>query len=664
MPLAALAAIAGFAAFEADPTAGAESAYLGWLAAAVLLAVAALAPPPAAELGLGAALVTAAVWALPAGPGRGAAVLALLVAVLGVATGRRLLRPLRPSLGSHAAVAAALCFGWQVLLRGELLFAPGHGLRPWAALLALPLAAGAALALLWRRHGAVPALSAATVAAVLAPGWTVATTLGLLALAGGSALAKIHATTASDAATADCRRVDRQMGADGVVAGIDTPAGAGRRARGEWRIWRDPENWPAGLRPTAGLFALLLPVAWEPRSGWAAALAGLAVWRPGIALGLAVPLGLAARFAPLPGALAPHASWREGVQGVEWLILLLPAVLVVAAAAPLRGSRRALTMAAAAALLAFATPWLPDRSAVAAPLALAALAIPAGGIAAGLTALWSAAILAGTSLLASYPWLRADPLGDAVRLLGAPAIATGEAGLAAPLAIGGGAAILLGLTAALSRRWQPQGPASRSETPAGLLAAMRKAFAGPRSRTFRSGPRRRDDGTRAAAWAAGVILFAALVTPRLARPATALLGAGSTLLLDRGHPSWYAEIAAQPSRAIVLETSMVHAAALASGTPVARVRLLGTGVPTVEVLLRAGRDTGDWAARRADVAAVAPGRSPAAWLRWVAGDFFGQRYRAVLRLPRRGSFARLEIDLASGLPADAGLAVHQVELEP
>jgi hypothetical protein len=149
------------------------------------------------------------------------------------------------------------------------------------------------------------------------------------------------------------------------------------------------------------------------------------------------------------------------------------------------------------------------------------------------------------------------------------------------------------------------------------------------------------------------------------RPATSLLGAGSTLVLDRGNPSWRAEIASsRPARSVVLETSMVHAAALANGTPVARIRLLGTGVPEVEVLLRAGRDTGDWAARRPDVAAAATGRAPIAWLSWVAGGFFGQRYRALLRLPRRASFARIEIDLAAGLPPAFGLAVHQVELEP
>jgi len=82
------------------------------------------------------------------------------------------------------------------------------------------------------------------------------------------------------------------------------------------------------------------------------------------------------------------------------------------------------------------------------------------------------------------------------------------------------------------------------------------------------------------------------------------------------------------------------------------------------LVVRAGEETGEWAARRPDVAASARLRSPRPWLVWVAGDAFGQRYRARLPLPRSGSFARLRIDLAPGLPPDTGLAVYQVELAP
>lgn len=596
LPPATLAAIGCLAAHEVDPAAAAEGAYLGRLAAAVLVAVAALAPPPAAELGLGAVLAAAAVWALPAGPGRGAAMMALLIATLAVAAGRRLRRMATAaedgaSAGrARLAAAVALCFGCQVLLRGELLFAPGRALRPWVALLVLPVAAGAALALLWRRRGMVPALAAAAAAAVLAPGWTVATTLALVALAGGDSLL------------------------------LPVLAPSSRRF------------WPDRARLAAGVAALLLPVAWEPRAGWAAALAGLALWRPGLAAGVALPLGALTRGAALaglglPGALAAHASWREGAAGIAWLVMLVPAALVAAR------QPRSRALLAGAALLAFATPWLPDRSALAAPVALAALALPAAGTAAGLAAVWSAAVLLGTALLASYPWLRPDSLGDALALLGR------GAGPRLAAVIGGAALLVAGAVELVLRR-----AAAASPAVAGSPAAAR--------------------GARIAAMVAGAVLLTALVGPQLVSPGMALLAGGNAVLLDRAHPSWYLDLGPRRSRGLVLQTSLIHAADLGGGTPVARVRLLGTGAPPVELQLRAGDDTGEWAARRPDVAAAARARAPRPWLAWVAGTFFGQRYRARLPLPRAGSFARLEIDLVAGLPPDTGLAIYQVELEP
>jgi hypothetical protein len=784
VPVAALAAIGCFAAHEVDPVAGAEGAYLARLAAAVLVAVAALAPAPAAELGLGAALATAAAWVLPGGPGRGAVVLALLLGALAVASARRLMRtpaagnhlgakiagrpeqsggerqagPRRRVRGAPLATAIALCFGWQVLLRGELLFAPGRAMRPWVALVVLPVVAGAALALLWIRRGALPALAAAAVAVVLAPGWTVATTLALVALAGGDSLAPSGrpdgagatgvaapetGATAPPPAGLTAPTVGTTASAIGVTApaagmgapaegatapapGITAPAAglkppaAGLTAPVPQRTARPPATtdvservlihggpWPMRMvmalrrRPlvtrVAGAAALLLPVAWEPRSGWAAALAGLALWRPGLAAAAALPLAVVVRGAALagwtlPGALAAHASWREGELALAWLVILVPAALLA-----LR-QRRSGALVGTAALLAFAAPWLPDRSALAAPLALAALALPAMGAAAGIGALWSAAVLLGTALLAAYPWLRQDPLGDAAALLG---MAPGP-GLAAAI---GGAALLLGLGVDLALRraaaaaggagapglgplaapgqapGQPGGrdaaaPASAQVagddsrdslalTPAAAgrsaqaAAARSEQAAGGRSAQAAAG-----GSAHAAAWAVGAVLFAALAGPRLASPGTALIAAGDTVLLDSSHASWQADLGPRRSRTLVVESSMINAAGLAGGTPVARVRLLGTGAAPLELLLRAGEDTGEWAARRPDLAAIARRPAPHPWLAWVAGDFFGQRYRARLPLPRTVSFARLRIELAAGLPPATGLALHQVEVEP
>jgi hypothetical protein len=643
LPPATLAAIGCLAAHEVDPVAAAEGAYLGRLAAAVLVAVAALAPPPAAELGLGGVLAAAAVWALPAGPGRGAAVMALLIATLAVAAGRRLRRmaaAAEDGVGAgrvRLAAAVALCFGCQVLLRGELLFAPGRALRPWVALLVLPVAAGAALALLWSRRGMVPALAAAAAAAVLAPGWTVATTLAMVALAGGDSL------LGKDASTAGGRWWFRRVPASADSGEIGK---AGALAPGETTLLgRKPAALATGVRRSlldrtrlaAGVAALLLPVAWEPRSGWVAALAGLALWRPGLAVGVALPLAALMRGATLaglglPGALAAHASWREGAAGIAWLVMLVPAALTAAR------QPRSRALLAGAALLAFATPWLPDRSALAAPVALAALALPAAGTTAGLAAVWCAAVLLGSALLASYPWLRPDSLDDALALLGH------GAGPRLAAVIGGAALLVAGAVELALRR------SAAAELPAASRAVARSPAAAR--------------GTRIAAMVAGIALLTALVGPQVVSPGMALLAGGDAVLLDRAHPSWSLDLGLWRSRGLVLQTSLIHAADLGDGTPVARVRLLGTGAPPVELELRAGDDTGEWAARRPDVAAAARTRAPRPWMAWVAGTFFGQRYRARLPLPRAGSFVRLEIDLAAGLPPDTGLAIYQVELEP
>jgi hypothetical protein len=611
VPAATLAAIASLAAGEVDATAAAESAYLGRLAAAVLLAVAALAPPPAGELTWGAVLAVTAVCALPAGPGRGAATITVLAASLTLAAVRRLrrvavtaaeLQPIhagRPAGAAATISGIALCFSGQVLLRGELLFELGRTMRPWVALVALPVVAGLAVAALWRGHGVVPGFAAAGAAMVLAPGWTVATTLAVVALAGGSWM------------------------------------GAAKERLG-------------GLRTAACLAALLAPVAWEPRAGWVAALAGLTLWRPWAGLGLALPAAILMRAVPLPGALAAHASWQEGVASAVWLLLAVPAALFAVS----RPGRRATLTAAV--LLALATPWLPDRLQLAAPLALAALALPESGVAAGLGALWSAALLAGTGLLASYPWLRRDPAGDALALLGA----TPGPRLAAAVAA---ATLFTGLAFSAVRRRADGGAGAEAATadrgalpPAGLESG---AAAARLPRIAATG------GAWVAAGVAGAALFVAVVGPQLARPDAALLTAGSAVVLDRAHPRWVADIVgARPVRAVILQSNLVNAAGLANGTRVAEVRLLTTG-SSAGLPVVAGRETGEWAARRADVVAGARLISPSGWMAWVAGTYFGQSYRARLPLARPGSFVQVQVDLAPGLPPAVGLTLRQVELE-
>src|SRR3954468_15086136 len=151
-PLAALAAMASFAAREADPASAAESAYLAVLAVSALLPAGFLAPWPAWEVGIGSALAAAVVWALPPGPGRGAAMMVLLVAVLAVAAGRALYSPSpgegggrgreRGPGGEGPRILIPLALASQILLRGDLLFAPPPVPRLIVALIVLPVVGG------------------------------------------------------------------------------------------------------------------------------------------------------------------------------------------------------------------------------------------------------------------------------------------------------------------------------------------------------------------------------------------------------------------------------------------------------------------------------------------------------------------------------------------
>jgi hypothetical protein len=626
VPLAALAAMASFAAREIDPSGAAESAYLAVLSAAVLLALGFLVRWPAIELGLGATLATTAVWALPAGPGRGVAVVLVLMAALAVAAGRALLRgtmkatetpgggsrrdeggssalpfeasppgplsltgegegnahsvgllPAKPSQsGSPSPVTERgpggeaskgmpsnpppdalqllipLALGLQFLLRGELLFEPAASFRTLVALLALPVAGAAAVAVLARRHGRQFALLAGATAVALAPGFNVASTLSLLALAAGDLLAS---------------------------------EGLGWRAK------------------AAAWLVLLAPVLWEPGPGVAAAVCGLALWRPRLALPLAVAVaaGLGWLF---------QTPWEAMARQLAWLPLLLPAALVP--------ERERIAEVLTAALIAATVPQVPDLSTLAAPLGLAALSLRRNGAVSVPQRVWTGALLAGTALLASYPWLREQPLAEVLSLLGlppGPALALWTAAVFLALA---------GFGAWMGRAW---GEPLRSMRLAGLAAAC--------------------------------LALALLVG--LPAPGKELLAPEVPVVLDARHPVWEAGLPAEPVRSVVLESNLANGAGLRHGTPVATVRLRDSAGRSVGFTLRAGEDVGEWAARRPDVARAGT-RPPKAWISWVAGDFFAQRYRCRWRLPKADRYVQLRIERAPGAPPDLALALYQLEV--
>lgn len=552
LPLAALAATGGYAAALASPSAAAETRYLGLLAAAVTAVVAALAPRPAAEAGLGAVLAVTLLWVLPEGPTRGAAVGAVLVAAFVTAAWRRWAREREREEGLPLALAVPLALGGQLLLRGELLLQPLASAREVVALAGLPLAGAVAVSLLARRWGAGRAVVAAAVAVLPATGFRVVSTLALVALAAGT-----------------------------EVAAKDRP------------------RW---LR-AAALAALLAPLAWEPRAGLLAAAAGAAV-AGGVAAGAA---GLGALALAL---VFPVRGWQETWALLAWVPLLLPTLVATRREGGWRLAAALLLAVAGARAVGGASP-------LAAPLALAALALPRKGRAAAVQGVWTTALVAGAALLAAYPWGRPDPLTDALALAGL------GAGWAAALAV--------------------------------LVAAVLCGFQ-PRARLARLVP----GGATLAAAALLAALFLALP-----RPGMVVLDEYA-VVLDVRRPERAVELAAHRVAEVVMDSHLANAALLPEGTPVARVLLASSSGAVREHVLRAGRETGEWAARRPDVAVLPQLAAPAPFrVRFdPGGTFLAQRYRARWRLARPLEAAHLEIQRAPELPEEVSMVLMRLELRP
>ena len=549
VPLGALASMAAFSGRDTMAGATAEGIYLAVLAAAALLAAGWLALEPAVELGLGGVIVTAAVWVLPPGPGRGATVVLVLAAVLAMAAARALLADpgdLRPGL------TIPLALGLQALLRGELLLAPVLSPRLLVALLVLPVASALAVTMLARRHGAVLPLIAAGTALTLAPGFNAASTLALLALAAGDALGRQD---------------------------------LGRAAR------------------AVALAVVLAPIAWQPDFGVVVAVCGLALAWPRVGLILAV-LGAAGL------EIVSRRPLNVALLSLCALPLLVPAALI-----PER--RRGWNVLAAALLVATA-PLVPDLSTLAAPLGLAALSLRRDDAYTVPQRVWTGALLGGTALLASYPWLRQAPLTTALSLLGlmpGPALAIWILAVFLPL---------VALGAWMGRSWSAPVRAIR-------LAGL-----------------------------SGACLILALLQG-LPTAGTPLLTPQVPVALEAGHPVFETDLTAPEVGSVVVESYLANGAALERGTPVAILKLVDAAGRGVDWTLRAGDDTGEWAARRPDVARESP-PAPAAWVSWVADGFFGQRYRSRFQLDRPQPYVHLRIERAPGVPPDLTVALYQVEL--
>lgn len=640
-PLAAGLLLVLLAAFQADRASAAETAYLALWIVAVLLPVAALAPAPARESTLAATLAAVAVWTLPTGAARSTVVGALLLAALALAAARALGGARTPAAGRALAtmeppgstpapgadrpsgraarellaLTLPLALGAQVLLRGDLLLAPGPA--ETASLVALPAIGAGALALLAARCGLPAALLAAAAAVTLGPGWTAVTALALAGAAVG-AEARLWIERAGEAS--GLRRW--------LVGSLPREAQASTSDSGEPSV--EGRTTPTGSRLMIGLLLALLAggLAIETRASAAALAAALVIAVPRSHRRVRMLLLLLAAALPAAAALAPLRSWPDALGQLAWVPIVLPAL----AWAPALPRQRWAPMAAALGLTAAGVIAVPGPAAPAAGLAALAVLLAGGSrgappAASAVQATWSAALLAGTALLASYPWLRPSPAGDALGLAGlSPGWADAAVLAALALAIGFGAG-----------------------------AATRGSHRG-----------------RPAAWATavaiGVAVFAALPPP--AHPAFT-----GPAALGPQRPRLAIELDGSPVGTVDLFSNLSGAAELAAGTEVASVGLLGPeGERLTRWVLRAGEGTGEWAARRPDVAALPALAAPPAWTSWVeapggAGDaagepFFGQLYRARWTAEPPVPAARLVIERSPTLPPGVGLAVQRVEAAP
>ena len=84
----------------------------------------------------------------------------------------------------------------------------------------------------------------------------------------------------------------------------------------------------------------------------------------------------------------------------------------------------------------------------------------------------------------------------------------------------------------------------------------------------------------------------------------------------------------------------------------------------LELPIRVGVESGEWAAERADVRQIPGFSAPSAFLSWVdtSGTFFGQRYRSVWDFPQPLEVQEIEILMAPDAPEDAVVTLFRLEL--
>lgn len=117
---------------------------------------------------------------------------------------------------------------------------------------------------------------------------------------------------------------------------------------------------------------------------------------------------------------------------------------------------------------------------------------------------------------------------------------------------------------------------------------------------------------------------------------------------------------------LVIDSYLQNSVALTTGTPVVEVTLETVNGGHHRWLIRVGIESGEWAARRDDVASRDGFQAPPPWLAWIPAEseVFAQRYRARWQLPESVRATRLTLTRLPALPTEVGIAVLGLELRP
>jgi hypothetical protein len=329
-------------------------------------------------------------------------------------------------------------------------------------------------------------------------------------------------------------------------------------------------------------------------------------------------------------AVAPAArGWTDSLHLMAWLPILAPAAIVALPERPSHGLAAVILLAAGARLI-------EGPEALSVPVAFALLVLsPASHRMRETQALWSGCLLLAGTVLAGYPWLRIAPADSLLRTVG---LQPGWAAAAAIVAI----ALLIG-----SSWWD--------RLDRGSVRASTELMPGPV-------PSYASPWLRPAPLVGFVLLVAAAFALPPAGPAFL-----RQLQLTAGDPTVISVVEpAVPVSAVALDSYLSYGTLLAPGAPVARLRLRGTGGQIVVWTLRNGRETGEWAVRRPDIATSSTQETPVAWVSWVTARrlFFGQRYRAVHLLPEPLEVDRVELTLEPGVAPEVVLTLVRLEMRP